>query len=137
VRRKLEAEREMEPREPNAPLSRQKPDGVRVTLVIPIYAAWLLPAVLGLVMDWSAWVVLVLLTPGVIWYAVTVGMRYYKEAHRANPALPTASRIPMLVTLPLLIAVAWNPSRYSGILVVVGLIAIDLISRLRREKMQV
>jgi hypothetical protein len=43
----------------------------------------------------------------------------------------------MLVTLPLLIAVAWNPSRYSGILVVVGLIAIDLISRLRREKMQV
>jgi hypothetical protein len=44
----------------------------RVTAVALAYGTWLLPAVLGSIFDWSWWVVLTLLVPGLVWYTALV-----------------------------------------------------------------
>jgi len=100
--------------------------------VWPAYIMWLLPAVLGAVLDWSGWLVLSLLIPGLVWYGLTGGKRCYKEIHSSNPEAPVGQRVPILYMLPLLIPALWFSSRFSGLLVVAGFVYVDIWVWIRR-----
>jgi hypothetical protein len=100
--------------------------------VWPAYVMWLLPAVLGAALDWSGWLILLLLIPGLGWYGVTEGRRCYKKVRSSNPDAPVGQRVPMLYVLPLLIPALWFSSRFSGLLVVAGFVYVDLWMWIRR-----
>lgn len=107
----------------------------------PIYVAWLMPAVLGAILDWSLWIVYALLVPGLIWYLATEGLRYYRETQRSEPRAPLAKRVPALNALGYCFVVTvWGLTagglRFCGLLVVVGFILMDLWSygRLKRRR---
>jgi hypothetical protein len=99
----------------------------------PVYGIWLLPAVVGVVLDWPWWIGLVLLIPGLCWYAFTEGTRRYKQIRSASPASPVGIRVPLLAALPLLVGVSWNQSRYASLFMAGGLIFVDLTSRVHRR----
>jgi hypothetical protein len=92
----------------------------------PAYIMWLLPAVLGALLDWSGLLVLSLCVPGLAWYAVTAGRRCYEEVRSSKPEAPVGQRMPMLYILPLLIPTLWFMSRFAGLVVVGGFVYVDL-----------
>jgi hypothetical protein len=69
---------------------------------LPAYVVWLPPVVLGAVLNWSPWLVLVLLVPGLLWYAGTQAVKCYEEVRTANPEAPIGRRVPALYASPLL-----------------------------------
>ena len=89
---------------------------------ILVVVAWLLPAVLGAVLDWPGRVILALLIPGLILYVVSEGMQYYKDTSSFQPRSPLAKRLPILYMLPPLVIAIIYPSRVSGLLVVAGFV---------------
>jgi hypothetical protein len=112
----------------------------------PLYVAWLMPAVLGAILDWSLWSVYALLVLGLIWYLATEGVRYYRETQKSEPQAPLAKRVPALRALGYwFVVTVWGltvgESRFCGLLVVVGLILMDLWSydrlKSRRNRMGV
>lgn len=106
----------------------------RSSLIALAYAMWLLPAVLGAVLDWSPWLVLALLVPGLIWYGAGEGVRRYKEGRRINPETPLIRRVPVLASLPAFVVAIAFPTRFSGVLVVVGFVFGDLGSWWRKSR---
>jgi hypothetical protein len=97
---------------------------------------WFLPAVLGAVLGWSRWLILVLLVPGLIWYVATQGLRCYEEIREANPTAPIGYRVPALYSLPLFIgAIVFFPERLVGVFIVTGFVFVDLAwwSRAKRR----
>ena len=99
-------------------------------------AAMLSPAILGAILDWSWWVVYLLLIPGLMCFLVSGGMTSNKQIRGSDPQVPDpqvplADRFPILYALPLFVVVTIFPSRLSGLFIVAGLVMGVLISRFR------
>jgi hypothetical protein len=98
------------------------------------YAAWILPASLGAILNWSLWIVLAAFIPGLVMYAASEGVRCYEEVLVTSPDAPVGRRLPVLYGLPLFATVIIFPSRFSGLLIVLGFLLVDIGSWLRRKK---
>lgn len=91
------------------------------------YAMWLLPALLGAVLDWSRWLILALLVPGLIWYGATQGLSCYRQMRTLKPNSPSGLRIPALYSSSLFVgAIVFFPGRLVGVFIVAGFILADL-----------
>jgi hypothetical protein len=98
-----------------------------------VYIAWLLPAAAGSIFDFPLWLIYAMIAPGLIWYLVTEGARYYEEIRISQPNAPLASRVPALSALGYCFVVTvWGQvsgqTRYCGLLIVCGFILMDLWS---------
>jgi hypothetical protein len=109
--------------------------------VVLAYVAWLLPAGLGVLLDWPLWVAYALLVPGSIWYIATEGIKYYREATRAHPEAVLIYRVPMIGGMLIALSLSLSPGRFSVLGVVTSLVVIDFLEirlggterRLRRQ----
>jgi len=93
---------------------------------VPVYVVWLPPAVLGAVLNWSPWLVLVLLVPGLVWYVASQGLKCYEDVRTANPEAPLGRRVPALYASPLFVVAIAFPTRFTGVLIVAGFVFVDL-----------
>lgn len=101
--------------------------------VAPIYATWILPAMLGAILNWSLWIVYTLIVPGLIWYLATEGVRYYKDMKTSDQQAPVAMRVPALGALGYwFVITVWGQisgdTRFCGLFVAFGLVIMDLWS---------
>jgi hypothetical protein len=95
--------------------------------VTPAYVIWLAPAVLGAVLNWSQWLILVLLCPGLIWYIATQGTDCYREVRTTNPNALLGQRVPALAASPLFVgAIVFFPARLTGVFIITGFLLVDL-----------
>jgi hypothetical protein len=90
-----------------------------------MYLAWLAPAVLAAILNWSWWVVLMLLIPTVLWYLLTDGLSYYRASRRVDPKLPLIYRIPLLRIIPVYLPLCLLQGRFAGLIAAFSLIAVD------------
>lgn len=109
-------------------------EGRQAKIVALIYVAWLLPAILGAILSWSWWVVLVLLIPGMAWYIATEGFRHYKRYTQSNPGSSLIHRAPMLAAVPLFLILSLQPGRFAGLVAAAGLVVIDVWHVRRQDK---
>ena len=107
---------------------------LRQWIVAPAYVAWLPIAVAGAALDWSPWVILALLSPGVAWYAATEGVRCYSEARLRNPNASVPERLPILYPSTLFAVAIVFPNRFTGVLIVIAFALTDLGSWWRRRR---
>ena len=104
-----------------------------VTRVSLIYGLWILPAIIGAVLDWHWWVTFAVIAVGAVIGLVTDGPRIYRSVKRLEPDAPLASRVPfiytialLMCTVPLLVDVGGIPERFAGLLVAFDLVIMDL-----------
>lgn len=98
-----------------------------------MYGLWILPAILGAVLDWQWWIPVVVIALGAVIGLVTDGPRIYRSVKRLEPNAPLASRVPfiytivlLICTVPLLVDVGGIPERFAGLLVAFDLVIVDL-----------
>jgi hypothetical protein len=98
-----------------------------------IYILWILPAMLGAILNWSVWIVYILILPGLIWYLAKEGARYYKDLKLSEQRAPLATRVPALGVLGYwFVITVWGEisgdTRFCGLFVAVGFVIMDLWS---------
>lgn len=107
---------------------RTLPRQSRTTRLVPAYMLWLPPALLAFVFDWSAWLTVACLIPGIMWYGVGEGARAYKDRRRADPDAPIGRYVPALSALSLFVVAVLFTSRFAGVIIVGGFAYIDLVA---------
>jgi hypothetical protein len=100
----------------------------RAVRLVPPYLFWLVPAVLAIVLGWTAWLTLACLIPGIAWYGLGEGARAYKDLRQADPNAPIGSYVPALSALSLFIVAVLFASRFAGLIIVGGFAYVDLVS---------
>jgi uncharacterized membrane protein len=92
------------------------------------YVLWLPPASLGAALDWSRWLILALLVPGVIWYAANQGVANYRQVRLRDPNVPVGQRVPALYSSTLFaVAIIFLPGQLVGVFIIAGFIYVDLM----------
>jgi hypothetical protein len=109
-------------------LIRHLPRHGRAMRLVPAYALWLPPALLAVVLDWSAWLTLACLVPGIVWYGLGEGPRSYIDLRRAEPNAPIGRYVPALSALSLFVVAILFASRFAGVIIVGGFVYVDLVS---------
>jgi len=114
------------------PLGDQGQSSVRSDLAsggkrnLPLYTVLLLPATAGAILHWSMWITYALLIPGLIWYAATDGLAFYRSSRQLAPRATWGSRVPILRVLPLVVIVTvLRPSAVAGLVLVIALVIVD------------
>lgn len=100
--------------------------------LLPAYVLWLAPAVAAVAFDWSAWLTLACLIPGIVWYTAGEGARAYKDLRRAKPGAPLGYYAPALSVLSLAVVAVLFASRFAGLIIVGCFAYVDLVSIWRR-----
>jgi hypothetical protein len=94
---------------------------------IAALAVMSLVATTGTVLSWSWWLEYALIAPSAIWLIVSGRLVVYRQLspHSGSPD----RRVPVLLVLPVLLAAAIRPTRYSGLVVVVAFAVVYVFSR--------
>lgn len=87
----------------------------------------LLLASVGAVLNWSWWLEYVLIAPLAIWLIASGRLVVYRQlgAHSGPPD----RRVPVLLVVPVLLAAAIRPTRYSGLVAVLAFAVVYVFSR--------
>ena len=104
----------------------------RAMRLAPAYVLWLLPALLAVVLDWSAWLTVACFIPGLAWYGFGEGVRSYRELRQADRNAPIGRYVPALSALSLFVVAVLFASRFAGLIIVGGFAYVDLVATWRR-----
>jgi hypothetical protein len=113
-------------------VKRELPEQSQAIRLVPAYVLWLVPAVLAVVLDWSAWLTLVCLIPGIVWYGLGEGAGAYRDLRQAEPNAPIGQYVPALSALSLFVVAVLFASRFAGLIIIGCFAYVDLVSLWRR-----
>jgi uncharacterized membrane protein len=97
----------------------------RATQAIMALAMMSLVAIVGAILNWSWWLCYAAITPSAIWLIVAGRLVVYRELTPGS----SDRRVPVLLVLPVLLAVAIRPTRYSGLVVVLAFVVVCIFSK--------
>jgi hypothetical protein len=113
-------------------LIRRLPDQSTAMRLVPAYVLWLLPALLAVILDWSAWLTVVFFMPGIAWYCLGEGVRSYRDLRLTSPNAPVGRYVPALSALSLFVVAVLFASRFAGVIIVAGFAYVDLVALCKR-----
>lgn len=87
----------------------------------------LLMAAAGAILNWSWWLEYVLIAPFAVWLIVSRRLVVYRQLRPGS----SDRRVPVVLILPVLFAAAIEPTRYSGLVVVVAFAVLFFFGRHR------
>jgi hypothetical protein len=97
----------------------------RVQQAIVALVMMSLVATVGAILNWSWWLDYLVITPSAIWLIVSGHLVVYRQL----PPGSSDRRVPILLALPVLLAAAIRPTRYSGLVAVVAFVVVYIFSR--------
>lgn len=88
----------------------------------------LLVAAVGAILNWSWWFEYALIAPSAVWLIASGRLVVYRQLGSGSPD----RRVPVVLVVPVLLAAAIQPTRYSGLVVVAAFAVLFAFGR-RRE----
>jgi hypothetical protein len=90
-------------------------------------AVMLLAAAVGVILNWSWWLAYAVIAPSAAWLIVSGKLVVYRQLGQ-RPG-PSDRRVPVLLVVPVMLAAAIEPTRYSGLIVVVAFAVVYVFSK--------
>jgi hypothetical protein len=87
----------------------------------------LLVAVAGAILNWPWWLEYALIAPWAVWLIVNGRLVVYRQLGSGLPD----RRVPVVLVVPVLLAAAIQPTRYSGLVVVAAFAVLFIFGRYR------
>jgi hypothetical protein len=97
----------------------------RAKQAIAALVGMLLVGVVGAILDWPWWLEYALIAPWGAWLIVSGRLVLYRQLRPGS----SDQRVPALLVVPILLAGATRPTRYSGLVVVVAFVVVYIFSR--------
>lgn len=107
------------------------PDGVGTNAKqsIAAFVGMLLVAAAGAILNWPWWLEYALITPLATWVIINSRLLVYRQLN-SNATSPDR-RVPVVLVVPILLAAAIQPTRFSGLVVVAGFAVLFIFERHR------
>lgn len=87
----------------------------------------LLAAAMGVILNWSWWLEYAVIAPSATWLIVSGRLLVYRQLGRSSD--PADRRVPVMLVIPIMLAAAIKPTRYSGLIVVVAFVVVYIFSK--------
>lgn len=87
----------------------------------------LLVAGVGAIFNWSWWLEYLLIAPSAVWLIVSGRLVVYRQLDSRSDA--SDRRVPVVLVVPVLLAAAIQPTRYSGLVVVAAFTVLFIFGR--------
>lgn len=92
---------------------------------IAAFVGMSLAAAVGAILNWPWWLEYSLIAPWAIWLAVSGRLVVYRQLSPGS----LDRRVPVVLVVPILLAAAIRPTRYSGLVVVAAFAVVYIFSR--------
>lgn len=92
-------------------------------------AGMLLVAAAGAILNWSWWLEYALITPFAVWLIASGRLVVYRQLRSGS----SDRRVPIVLVVPVLLAAAIQPTRWSGLVAVAAFIVLFIFGRHRGD----
>jgi len=105
------------------------PHGGRAKQSAAALVGMLLVAAAGAILNWSWWLEYALIAPSAVWLIVSGRLVVYRQLGSGS----SDRRVPVVLVVPVLLAAAIQPTRYSGLVVVAAFAVLFAFGRHRES----
>lgn len=102
-------------------------DGGRAKQSMVALVGMLLAATIGAILNWPWWLAYGLIAPLAVWLIVSGRLVVYRQLGLRSGS--PDRRVPVVLVVPVLLAAAIEPTRYSGLVVVAAFTVVYIFSR--------